>query len=135
MAIAVGLGGELSPAAHVAVLGAGLALLGVGVARRAGAGSPPVALPRASLLVALAPALAWEAAALADGDLPTISDLLDPALASPPVRATATLAWLGVGAWLVTRPGPTIGSAMRTTTGRVAVLAAWLWVGLHFLAR
>ncbi len=28
-----------------------------------------------------------------------------------------------------------LGAAMRTTPGRVAVLTAWLWLGLHFLAR
>ena len=29
----------------------------------------------------------------------------------------------------------TLGAAMRTTTGRVTVLVAWLWLGVHFLAR
>ncbi len=28
-----------------------------------------------------------------------------------------------------------LGAAMRTTPGRLAVLAAWLWLGVHFLAR
>jgi predicted lipoprotein len=28
-----------------------------------------------------------------------------------------------------------IGAAMRTTPGRAAVLAVWLWLGIHFLAR
>lgn len=28
-----------------------------------------------------------------------------------------------------------IGAAMRTTPGRAAVLATWLWLGIHFLAR
>jgi hypothetical protein len=28
-----------------------------------------------------------------------------------------------------------IGAAMRTTPGRLAVLAAWMWLGVHFLAR
>ncbi len=28
-----------------------------------------------------------------------------------------------------------VGAAMRTTPGRVAVLLAWVWVGVHFLAR
>lgn len=28
-----------------------------------------------------------------------------------------------------------VGAAMRTTPGRVAVLLAWLWLGVHFLAR
>jgi hypothetical protein len=28
-----------------------------------------------------------------------------------------------------------IGAAMRTTPGRAAILATWLWLGIHFLAR
>ena len=28
-----------------------------------------------------------------------------------------------------------VGAAMRSTSGRVAVLLAWLWLGVHFLAR
>ncbi len=28
-----------------------------------------------------------------------------------------------------------LGAAMRTTYGRAAVLLAWLWMGVHFLAR
>ena len=28
-----------------------------------------------------------------------------------------------------------LAAAMRTTPGRVAVLATWLWLGVHFLAR
>jgi hypothetical protein len=28
-----------------------------------------------------------------------------------------------------------ITAAMRTTVGRVSVLAAWAWLGVHFLAR
>jgi hypothetical protein len=28
-----------------------------------------------------------------------------------------------------------LSSAMRTTPGRGAVLLAWLWLGVHFLAR
>jgi hypothetical protein len=31
--------------------------------------------------------------------------------------------------------GRSVAAAMRTTPGRVAVLAAWLWIGVHFLAR
>jgi hypothetical protein len=41
---------------------------------------------------------------LADDDLPTLSDLADPALASPALRGAATLCWLAAGAWLLTRP-------------------------------
>lgn len=135
VALAVGLGGELSPSAHVAVLTAGAGVVAVGLARRAGAGSRPVNRRASAWLGVPALVLAWEALALADDDLPTISDLLDPVLAPFAARATATLAWLAVGAWLGTRPGATVGAAMRTTSGRVAVLAAWVWVGLHFLAR
>jgi hypothetical protein len=29
----------------------------------------------------------------------------------------------------------TVAAAMRTTPGRVAVLLAWVWLGVHFLAR
>jgi len=28
-----------------------------------------------------------------------------------------------------------LGAAMRTAPGRVVVLAAWVWLGVHFLAR
>jgi hypothetical protein len=28
-----------------------------------------------------------------------------------------------------------LAGAMRTTPGRVVVLACWLWLGVHFLAR
>jgi len=28
-----------------------------------------------------------------------------------------------------------LGAAMRTTPGRAVVLATWLWLGVHFLAR
>lgn len=28
-----------------------------------------------------------------------------------------------------------LSSAMRTTAGRATVLLAWLWLGVHFLAR
>jgi hypothetical protein len=139
VALAVGLGGELSPAAHVAVLTAGGVVLGAGLMGRAGAGSPRVDRRSApwlgSSVLILVLVLAWEAVAMAHAALPTISDLLDPVLEPAVVRATATLVWVTVGARLSTRPGPTIGAAMRTTTGRALVLLAWLWVGLHFLAR
>lgn len=38
----------------------------------------------------------------------------------------------GLGPAPLTR---TLGAAMRTTPGRAVVLLAWLWVGVHFLAR
>ena len=28
-----------------------------------------------------------------------------------------------------------LGATMRTTPGRAAVLVAWVWIGVHFLAR
>ena len=31
--------------------------------------------------------------------------------------------------------GEALGAVMRTTPGRVLVLAAWMWLGVHFLAR
>ncbi len=31
--------------------------------------------------------------------------------------------------------GDAVAAAMRTTPGRVAVLLAWVWLGVHFLAR
>jgi len=31
--------------------------------------------------------------------------------------------------------GQALGAAMRTVPGRATVLAAWLWLGVHFLAR
>jgi hypothetical protein len=114
VALAVGLGGEMSPAAHVAVLTAGAVVLGVGLVRRAGVGSPR--MDRGNVRW-----LGWL--------------LLDPVLAPPAARAAATLAWLAVGCRLATRPRPAIGAAVRTTTGRLGVLVAWCWVGLHFLAR
>jgi hypothetical protein len=134
-AVGVGLGGELSSAAHLAVLAAGAVVVGLGLVNRTGAGSRPVAPPAGRWLVWPALALAWEAVALVHGDLPTVSDLLDPLLAPAVVRAAATVAWVAAGAWLATRPGPAAGAAMRTTTRRLLVLLTWLWAGLHFLAR
>ena len=44
--------------------------------------------------------------------------------------------------WWSHRPGtrvPSLGrllrETMRTTTGRVSVVAGWAWLGLHFFAR
>jgi hypothetical protein len=55
----------------------------------------------------------------------------------------AFLAAAGLALQLLSlRPGssiPSLGSAlgrvMRTRSGRVGVLAGWLWLGLHFFAR
>jgi hypothetical protein len=95
--------GELSAGALVAVVATGLLVAGAGLVRRAGEAAAPVgrgALPWLAWLAALG---AWEAFALA-GPVPTVSDLLDPVLAHPLVRAAATAGWLAVGAWLVGRP-------------------------------
>jgi hypothetical protein len=134
-AVVVGVSGELSTGALVAVLTAGGVVVALGLGRRAGEGALPIGrggLPWAAGLVVL---LALEAVALADDDLPTLSDLADPVLAHPAPRAAATLCWLAGGAWLLARPRGTVASAMRTTVGRVAVLLAWWWLGVHFLAR
>jgi hypothetical protein len=88
----------------VAVAATGLLVAGAGILRRAGEAAAPVgrgALPWLAWLAALA---AWEALALAGQDIPTVSDLADPVLAHPLVRAAATAGWLAVGAWLIGRP-------------------------------
>ncbi|WNV73664.1 hypothetical protein [Geodermatophilus sp. DSM 44513] len=100
----VAVAGELSAGALLAVTAAGAAVTGVGLARRAGAGAPPVGRRGLPWLGWLAAALAWELVTLADAGLPTLSDLADPVLASPLARGAATLGWLAAGAWLVTRP-------------------------------
>lgn len=61
----------------------------------------------------------------------------------------SAVAILGVAALLVTAAavelagrrgrgaataGQAVAAAMRTTPGRVAVLAGWVWLGVHFLA-
>ncbi len=149
-ATAVAVCGELSAGALLAVAVAGAAIVGVGLARRAGAAAPPVGRRGLPWLGLLAAGLAAETVALLDDDLPTLSDLADPLLAHPVARAAATVAWLAAGAWLVTRPGGAaaapplpgratagraLAAALRTTPGRVAVLLAWAWLGVHFLAR
>ncbi|MGY1690808.1 hypothetical protein [Geodermatophilus sp. SYSU D01105] len=103
-AAGVAVSGELSTGALVAVGTAGLAVCAVAVARRAGAGAAPVGRRGLPWLAWLAAALVWEAVALADDDLPTVSDLADPVLAHPGVRAAATGAWLVAGLWLARRP-------------------------------
>ncbi|WP_089304524.1 hypothetical protein [Geodermatophilus pulveris] len=103
-AAVVAVSGQLSAGALVAVAAAGAAVTATGLARRAGAGAPPVGRRGLPWLVWLAAALGWELVTLADADLPTLSDLADPVLAVPLVRGAATLAWLAAGAWLLTRP-------------------------------
>jgi hypothetical protein len=104
-AAGVAVSGELSAGALLAVGAAGLAVGAVALTRRAGEDAAPVGRRGLPWLVWLAAALAWEAAALADDDLPTVSDLADPVLAQPAVRAAATVVWLAVGLWLASRPG------------------------------
>jgi hypothetical protein len=104
VAVVVAASGELSAGALVAVGIAGAVVATAGLRRRAGQAARPVGragLPWLAWLVAVA---AWEAFALAGDRVPTVSDLLDPALAQPAVRAAATLCWLAAGVWLVRRP-------------------------------
>ena len=103
-AAVVSVAGELSTGALLAVAATGAVVTAVGLARRAGAAAPPVGRRGTPWLAWLVVAVAWELVTLADDDLPTISDLADPVLAAPVLRGGATLAWLAVGAWLVTRP-------------------------------
>jgi len=50
---------------------------------------------------------------------------------------------IGIGLHLLGRTGrsriPSLGAvfsrAMRTRSGRVGIVAGWVWVGLHFFAR
>jgi len=108
---------------------------GVGLIRRTGAGSPSEGrLPSAWLLLGALLAV-FEVVALLHDGVPTVSDVADPALAVPVIRAAATLLWCVVGAWLVARPPAAVASMMRRPAGRLAILASWLWLGVHFLAR
>ncbi len=96
--------GELSAGALVAVAATGLLVAGSGVLRRSGEAAAPVGRGARPWLAWLAAVAAWETLALTGRDIPTASDLLDPVLAHPLVRAAATAGWLAVGAWLVGRP-------------------------------
>jgi hypothetical protein len=54
--------------------------------------------------------------------------------------AVLVLAGLALESSARRRGGPAtaaqaLGAAMRTAPGRVLVLAAWIWLGVHFLAR
>lgn len=97
--------GELSGQALVAVACTGAALTAVGLVRQAGAAADPVGRSGMPWLGWLMAALAWELLTLAVGGLPTLSELMDPALAHPALRGAATVGWLAAGAWLVGRPG------------------------------
>jgi hypothetical protein len=97
--------GELSLGAFLAVVTAGVIVVGLGLARRAGEAAPPVGRRGVPWLGWLMAAVAWELVTLADDGVPTVSDLADPLLAHPVLRGAATLAWLAAGAWLLARPG------------------------------
>lgn len=168
--------GKLSTGALVAVGLTGTVLAAVGLAGRAGEAAEPVGRDGLPWLVWLAAAVAWELLTLVDDRLPTLSDLLDPVLASPALRggsdgrlvgrrglaacpppalgpdpvSGSTASLLGFAALLVTglalevanrfRAGPAtaaraLTAAMATTPGRVVVLVAWVWLGVHVLAR
>jgi Family of unknown function (DUF6186) len=134
-AAAVAAYGELHAGSLVAVGATGTLIAGVGLIRRTGAGSPSEGrLPNAWLSLGAVLAVV-EVVALLDDGVPTVSDLADPALAVPAIRAAATLVWCAVGAWLVARPRAAVAMLMRRPAGRLAVLASWLWLGVHFLAR
>lgn len=127
--------GELHPGSLVAVAATGTLIAGVGLIRRAGADSPSRGrLPRAWLLLAAGLGV-FEVVALVHDGIPTVSDIADPALAVPGIRAAATVLWCAVGTWMAVRPPPPVATVMRHPAGRLAVLASWLWVGVHFLAR
>jgi hypothetical protein len=96
--------GELSLGALLAVGTTGTIMAGLGLARRSGEAAPPVGRRGLPWLVWGTAAVSWELLALADDDMPTVSDLADPALAHPALRGAATLCWLAAGAWLLGRP-------------------------------
>jgi hypothetical protein len=134
-AAAVAAYGELHAGSLVAVAATGAFIAGAGLIGRTGAGSPSEGrVPSAWLLLGAVLAVV-EVVALLHDDVPTVSDLADPALAVPVIRAAATLLWCAVGARLVTRPPVPVAALMRRPAGRLAVLASWLWLGVHFLAR
>lgn len=96
--------GELSVQALVTVAATGTVFAAVGLARRAGEGADRVGRRGSAWSVWLMTALLWEGLTLRDDSLPTLSDLMDPVLAHPVPRGTATACWLAVGGWLLTRP-------------------------------
>jgi len=134
-AAAVVIYGELDRGSLVAVTTTGTLVAGVGLIRQTGAGSPSEGrLPSAWLLLGALLAV-FEVVALLHDGVPTLSDVADPALAVPVIRAAATLVWCVVGAWLVARPPAAVASMMRRPAVRLEILASWLWLGVHFLAR
>ncbi|MFW3169254.1 hypothetical protein [Geodermatophilus sp. CPCC 206100] len=101
---AVTVWGELSPGSLAAVLGTGTVVAALALAGRSGAGAPPVGRGGRPWLLWALVVIGWELATLALPAVPTLSDLLDPVLAHPPVRAAATVGWLALGGWLIGRP-------------------------------
>jgi hypothetical protein len=101
---AVAVYGELSTGALVAVAGTGALMTALGLARHAGEATPSVERSGLPWLAWVVAAATWEVVTLVDDRLSTLSDLADPALAHPPLRAAATVGWLAVGAWLLARP-------------------------------
>jgi hypothetical protein len=134
-AAAVAAYGELHAGSLVAVGATGTLIAGVGLIRRTGAGSPSRGRLSSAWLLLGAVLAVVEVVALLDDGVPTVSDLADPALAVPAIRAATTLVWCAVGAWLVARPPAAVATMMRRPAGRLAVLGSWLWLGVHFLAR
>lgn len=96
--------GELSVGALAVVTGAGLILACAGVLARSGSGASRVGRSGVPWLVLLLAAAAFEVVTLATDALPTLSDLLDVVLRAPAARGVAAVAWLLLGAWLLTRP-------------------------------
>jgi Family of unknown function (DUF6186) len=134
-AAAVAAYGELHAGSLVAVGTTGTLVAGVALIRRTGAGSPSRGRPSSVWLLLGAVLAVVGVVALFGDSVPTVSDLADPVLAVPVIRAAATLVWCAVGAWLVARPPAAVATMMRCPPGRLAVLASWLWLGVHFLAR
>ena len=96
--------GELSLGAFLAVGTVGTIIVGLGLVRRCGETAPPVGRQGLPWLVWGTAAVSWELIMLVDDDMPSLSDLADPALAHSAVRGTATLCWLAAGVWLLSRP-------------------------------
>jgi hypothetical protein len=96
--------GELSLGALLAVGAAGVIIACLGLLRRSGEAAPPVGRGGRPWLVWATAAVSWELIVLLDDDMPSLSDLADPALAHPALRGAATVCWLAAGAWLLTRP-------------------------------
>jgi hypothetical protein len=91
------------------------ALLSLASARPAAPWRARARIDRASPVLAVV-----EVVALHGDGVPTVSDLADPALAVPVIRAAAALFWCVVGAWLVARPCAAVAMMMRRLAGRSA---------------